>query len=117
MCGFMEDDLRKDRLQAHFGGGPGGVVDQGGDTPAGGVLEPEKVVDEGVQEMVVVTEEDADGEEPGGAEDGADAVGGGDVGPHHIESVPEVPGVGGLAVARVIRLPIGIVAAGTGVWR
>ena len=56
-------------LQAQLGGWPGRSVNHGGDAETGDVLLFEKAIDECVQEGVVVTEEDADGEESGGAEE------------------------------------------------
>lgn len=105
-------------LQAELGCGPGRAVDQSGNTPTGGVLELEEAVDEGVQEVVVVAEEDANREESGGAEDGVDDVASAEGGPHRIASVPIVEGVGWVAVAGVDLwiLPVHL-GAGAGVWR
>ena len=63
-------------LKAQLGGGPGRFVNHGSDAEAGEVLRLEKAIDEGVQEGVVVTKEDADREEPGGVEDNIDNTGG-----------------------------------------
>ena len=104
-------------LQAELGCGPGRAVDQSGDTPTLGVLELEEAMDEGVQELIVVAEEDANSQDSGGAENAIDDIGWPEGGPHHIASIPVVEGVCRLAVAWVIRVPIGIIGAGAGVWR
>lgn len=59
------------------------------------MLVPEEAVDEGVQEEVVVTEEDADREEPGGAKSGVDAVGGVEASLHDIGRSQLSKGSGG----------------------
>ena len=102
-------------LQAQLGGWPGRSVNHGGDAETGDVLLFEKAIDECVQEGVVVTEEDADGEEPGGVEDYIDDVGGGEGEPHDVEPVPVIPGSGGFAVAVAGGRPAGIPMADTGV--
>ena len=102
-------------LQAQLGGGPRRSVDHGGDAEAGDVLCLEKAIDEGVQEGVVVREEDADREEPGGVEDYIDNVGGGEGEPHDVRSVPVLPGIGRFAVAVAGGRPAGIPMADTGV--
>ena len=103
-------------LQAECGGGPRWSVDHGGDAETGDVLELEEAVDEGVQKSVAVAVEDADGEELGRVEDDIDNVGGAEGGPHHVEPVPVIEGVGRLtkAVARG-GIPIWIPVADTGV--
>ena len=104
-------------LQAQVGGGPRRSVNHSSDAKSGDVLCFEKAVDEGVQESVGVGVEDANSKESGCVEHAVDHIGGGERGPDDVRTVPVLPGVGGFAAARVIRLPIGIVAAGTGVWR
>ena len=65
-----------------------------------------------------VVVEDADGEVLKSIEEGVnDVCGRIVVCPEAIAAIPVVEGVGRLAVARLVGLPVGIVGAGAGVWR
>ena len=78
----------------------------------------EKVEDEVGEERWGVVVEDADGEVLTAIEEGVNDVGGRFVVcPEAVGSIPVVEGIGRLAVARLVGLPVGIVGAGAGVWR
>ena len=78
----------------------------------------EEVEEEAGEERRGVVVEDADGEVLTSIEEGVNDVGGRFVVcPDAIAAIPVDERVGRLAVAWVVRLPVGIVGAGAGMWR